>query len=390
MTLKFRNFLILSFLIHLIIVLILLLIPDKEKKVKETPPIFVDLIEPKAPPAPPKPPPPSLPKHEPPLPAKEPEQEKPVPLTKPTHEDQDAVPEELRGGLTKKPEPKKSEQQPVPKPKEAKAKMPPKPESPPAQAPAKKTAAAKKTPLPKKQKGPKKTSKAKPVPPKQDTQISKKSTSNEPKPLKRTKRKTDLQAKSDTQAQRKSILQDKPSPTGDIPASGKKPEDTVSSGGGQESSSKKGPVNIFDKDILQKHANQDLASAKSYNDSYGGPQSGKSGDHGVISLDTTDIRYVGYMSKLKQRIEYIWKYPPAAVQSGLHGDLYMRFTIMQNGSLGNVEIVRTSGHQVLDKAALQALKDGAPYWPFPTSWGKKSISITGHFIYTLGGRYGVY
>jgi len=96
------------------------------------------------------------------------------------------------------------------------------------------------------------------------------------------------------------------------------------------------------------------------------------------------------MSKLKQRIEYIWKYPPAAVQSGLHGDLYMRFTIMQNGSLGNVEIVRTSGHQILDKAALQALKDGVPYWPFPPSWGKKSISITGHFIYTLGGRYGVY
>jgi protein TonB len=94
-----------------------------------------------------------------------------------------------------------------------------------------------------------------------------------------------------------------------------------------------------------------------------------------------------YNQRLKQRIESIWVYPRDAAAQGIYGDLVIKFTIMQNGNLGSVELVRTSGHKSLDDAAIKALRDGAPYWPIPKEWGMESYTIEGLFIYTLYGYY---
>jgi protein TonB len=74
-------------------------------------------------------------------------------------------------------------------------------------------------------------------------------------------------------------------------------------------------------------------------------------------------------------------------EKGIYGDLYIRFTIMKNGRLGAVELVRTSGYRALDDAAIKALWDAEPYWPLPNEWGREGFTITGHFIYTLHGVY---
>ncbi len=93
------------------------------------------------------------------------------------------------------------------------------------------------------------------------------------------------------------------------------------------------------------------------------------------------------MNKLKDKIESIWHYPRDAASRGIQGDLKIRFTIMKNGKLDDVEVIRTSGYRDLDEAAVQALKDGTPYWPLPDDWGRDSLTITGHFVYTLYGAY---
>jgi protein TonB len=104
-----------------------------------------------------------------------------------------------------------------------------------------------------------------------------------------------------------------------------------------------------------------------------------------ITFDTSDYRYAGYMRKLKEKIESIWVYPPEALARGLYGDLKIRFTIMKNGKLGAVDLVRTSGYKMLDDAAIKALKDGEPYWPVPEEWGMESYTILGHFVYSIYG-----
>ncbi len=106
-----------------------------------------------------------------------------------------------------------------------------------------------------------------------------------------------------------------------------------------------------------------------------------------ITFDAGEFRYEGYMNKLKEKIESIWVYPHDAARRGIQGDLKIRFTIRKNGKLDDVEVIRTSGYRDLDEAAVQALKDGNPFWPLPDDWGKDSLTITGHFIYSLYGTY---
>ena len=107
----------------------------------------------------------------------------------------------------------------------------------------------------------------------------------------------------------------------------------------------------------------------------------------TFTFDATDYKFLIYNQKLKERIESVWKYPPEAASRGIYGDLIIRFTILKNGRLGNIELIRTSGHEHLDAAAMKALKDAAPFWPIPNEWEMENYTITGHFIYTIYGYY---
>jgi len=106
-----------------------------------------------------------------------------------------------------------------------------------------------------------------------------------------------------------------------------------------------------------------------------------------LTFDTKDYKFLLYNEKLKERIESIWIYPREAATRGIYGDLIIRFTIKKNGTLGAIELLRTSGHQNLDDAAMKALRDGEPYWPLPDEWGLDAYSIVGHFVYTIYGYY---
>lgn len=105
----------------------------------------------------------------------------------------------------------------------------------------------------------------------------------------------------------------------------------------------------------------------------------------TVRLDTKDFKYGPYMGRLRDRIEGVWKYPAEAARRGIYGDLEITFTINKNGRLSDIEVTRTSGHSSLDAAAVQALKDGEPYWPLPDDWGKDTLTIPGHFTYTIYG-----
>ncbi|MGO9611877.1 MAG: energy transducer TonB [Dissulfurispiraceae bacterium] len=129
---------------------------------------------------------------------------------------------------------------------------------------------------------------------------------------------------------------------------------------------------LFDPDILAKLAEPGRGGKK--------PDSS-------ITFDSADMQYYGYMQRLKEKIEGIWRYPSSAAERGLAGDLYIKFTIKKNGRLGAVELERTSGYRDLDDAAIKALRDADPYWPIPNEWQKDAFTITGHFVYTLHGVY---
>lgn len=129
--------------------------------------------------------------------------------------------------------------------------------------------------------------------------------------------------------------------------------------------------NLFDREVISESAQkQEDKTAKS-----------------TITFDAKEFKYYGYMRRLREKVEGMWQYPSDAAMRGIYGDLYINFTIKKNGSLGSVELVRTSGYRSLDEAAIKALKEAAPYWPLPEEWKEEALTIKGHFIYSLQGTY---
>jgi len=100
------------------------------------------------------------------------------------------------------------------------------------------------------------------------------------------------------------------------------------------------------------------------------------------AIDAQKTEYDLYMIKLKERIEKMWKYPSESAKRSICGEAFIRFVIKKNGLLADVQVVQTTGHQDLDEAAIQAVKDGEPYWPLSDEWGKDQLTITGHFVYS--------
>jgi TonB family protein len=100
-----------------------------------------------------------------------------------------------------------------------------------------------------------------------------------------------------------------------------------------------------------------------------------------VSLDTEDTVYVSYFAKIKRQIEQTWTYPIEAARRGFSGKLNIRFVVSMDGNLVRIQLVNKSGYEILDSAAIQAVKEAAPFEPFPIHIKKEKLSILGTFIY---------
>lgn len=114
----------------------------------------------------------------------------------------------------------------------------------------------------------------------------------------------------------------------------------------------------------------------------GSPSIDDADDDEPVSLDTTETKYASYFARIKHQIELAWSYPLEAARKGLSGELTISFKISKEGNLVGVERVASSGHEILDLAAVKAIKDAAPFYPFPLSIEKDRLSIMATFIYS--------
>ncbi len=106
------------------------------------------------------------------------------------------------------------------------------------------------------------------------------------------------------------------------------------------------------------------------------------GREGSIRLDSKDPKVVPYFTLIKQAIEMEWSYPPVALQYGLQGVLLVEFTILGNGQVDEIRVLRSSGYVVLDKEATRALRAAAPFPPIPPRVGKSPLPIVATFVYS--------
>jgi protein TonB len=74
-----------------------------------------------------------------------------------------------------------------------------------------------------------------------------------------------------------------------------------------------------------------------------------------------------YLHNWRTRVEAVGNryYPVASSRYGIYGDLRLLVAIRYDGQIDNIEILSSSGHAVLDEAAIRIVRMAAPFDPFP-------------------------
>jgi len=94
-----------------------------------------------------------------------------------------------------------------------------------------------------------------------------------------------------------------------------------------------------------------------------------------INASTQESKYASYLEAWRRRIEPLGKsnYPKQAISRKLEGRVILKVGINADGTLhGPPEIVKTSGHRLLDEATLRVLRLAAPFPPFPLEIRKET------------------
>jgi protein TonB len=86
-----------------------------------------------------------------------------------------------------------------------------------------------------------------------------------------------------------------------------------------------------------------------------------------ISASTKEYKYASYMEAWRAKVERVGNlnYPEAARKKKLSGSLILDVALNNDGSINQITVRRSSGHKVLDDAAIRIVKLASPYSPFP-------------------------
>lgn len=88
-------------------------------------------------------------------------------------------------------------------------------------------------------------------------------------------------------------------------------------------------------------------------------------------------RDYGWLSEtILRRVEELKRYPSSARVDRAEGRVVVRAVINEDGSVGDVEVSQSSGHQGLDKAAVETMRQAAPFHlPRPLGQPRMTIKI---------------
>jgi len=88
----------------------------------------------------------------------------------------------------------------------------------------------------------------------------------------------------------------------------------------------------------------------------------------AISASTREYKYAAYLEAWRRKVERIGNlnYPEEAKKHKLYGNLILSVAVRSDGSLEAVRVLRSSGFDVLDQAAVDIAKLAAPFAPVPS------------------------
>ncbi len=87
----------------------------------------------------------------------------------------------------------------------------------------------------------------------------------------------------------------------------------------------------------------------------------------VNGANARQYRFAAYLDAWRAKVEEIGNlnYPEEALRRNLSGSLLLDVAINADGTLNSVRVLRSSGHKVLDDAAVRIVRLAAPFPPLP-------------------------
>ena len=97
-----------------------------------------------------------------------------------------------------------------------------------------------------------------------------------------------------------------------------------------------------------------------------------------ISANTKEYAYAAYMAAWVARVERIGNlnYPDEARRAHVHGNLVLTVALDRKGAIKNVDVIQSSGHKILDDAAIRIVRLAAPFPPIPKDENIDELYIT--------------
>ncbi|HMA97899.1 MAG TPA: energy transducer TonB [Wenzhouxiangella sp.] len=97
-----------------------------------------------------------------------------------------------------------------------------------------------------------------------------------------------------------------------------------------------------------------------------------------ISASTREHLYASYMSAWIAKVERIGNinYPESARRQNIEGSLVLSVDIFPDGSIDQVRVLRSSGHSVLDEAAIRIVRLAAPFARLPAEAAEQVDVLT--------------
>ena len=95
---------------------------------------------------------------------------------------------------------------------------------------------------------------------------------------------------------------------------------------------------------------------------------------------------VSFFRRFHDQVERVWNYPTEAAMNGIEGTLELLIIVDKKGELIDVDLRQSSGSDLLDFEAIQAVYRAAPFGPMTSHYPHEQLKIRAHFRYTLGGR----
>lgn len=88
-----------------------------------------------------------------------------------------------------------------------------------------------------------------------------------------------------------------------------------------------------------------------------------------LTANTREYAYAAYMRGWSDRVERVGNlnYPEEARRRGLHGNVLLTVVLNLDGSIKSIDVIQSSGFQILDSAAERIVRLAAPFPPAPRS-----------------------